>query len=307
MTSAARGHRHPRARWLLVAVTVIVLVAAPAVGTGWPPAFGALGLAALLVLPSLWAAPAFIAVLVAQIPLAAGLGVPAEGVWGALMVGKSLAVYVLVRLTAAARQLEETRALLATDATRSCRNVCASTTRCVAPSEPTWRRSPSRAPGCRPPWTRQRSPISSRTWSGARARRSPEPAGCSAGTGGSRCAPSSTRPRRCCGQPASPPGSVPQSTSPEGTEEICGRRRPGCCRRAARLLHDHRRGRRRHGPPRRQDGRVRRDDDPERRDEDAVMSSTTARPGAEPAGTARHARLLAAVVTVIFLCRRRCT
>ena len=116
VTSAARGHRHPRAGWLLVAVAVAVLIATPAVGTGWLPAFGALGLAALLVLPPRWAALVFVAVLLAQFPLAAGLGDPSDGLWGVLLVSKSLAVYVLARLTAAARQLEETRALLATDA-----------------------------------------------------------------------------------------------------------------------------------------------------------------------------------------------
>jgi two-component system, NarL family, sensor histidine kinase DesK len=116
VTSAARGHRHPRAGWLAVAVAVPVLVVAPAVGTAWLPAFGALGLAVLLVLPPRWAAPVFVAVLVAPFPLATALDWPPDGLWGAVHVSKSLAVYALVRLSAAARQLEETRALLATDA-----------------------------------------------------------------------------------------------------------------------------------------------------------------------------------------------
>ncbi len=116
VTSAARGHRHPRAGWLLVAAAVPVLIVTPVVGTTWLPAFGALGLAALLVLPPRWAALAFVAVLVAPFPVATALDSPPDGLWGAIHVSKSLAVYALVRLSAAARQLEETRAMLATDA-----------------------------------------------------------------------------------------------------------------------------------------------------------------------------------------------
>lgn len=112
----ARGSRPARAGWLLVAEALVIIAATPLTGVPWLPVYGSLGLAALIVLRPPWSVLAFAALLVAQFPLAAAFGSPGEGVLGALLASKALAVYALLWLLAAVRQLNSTRALLATEA-----------------------------------------------------------------------------------------------------------------------------------------------------------------------------------------------
>jgi hypothetical protein len=53
--------RRPRP-WTLVALAVVIVGATPITGSGWFTAFGCLGSAVLITLPSRWSIPAFVAV-----------------------------------------------------------------------------------------------------------------------------------------------------------------------------------------------------------------------------------------------------
>jgi hypothetical protein len=114
--AGARGQAVRHGRLLLLAVAVVVVAVTPWAQATWLAAYASVALCALVVLQARWGVLVVVLLLAAQVPLAAALGEPAEALFSIIMIGKSLAMYALLRLTAATRQLELDRALLAEQA-----------------------------------------------------------------------------------------------------------------------------------------------------------------------------------------------
>lgn len=115
---AVHGGRPAGAGWVLLGIAVIV-VGTTAVGVGPQTGemYGALGLAALLVLRVPWAWVCFLLAVFAPVPVTAvygaTFGFPRSDLSIVLFGFLSLAPYVLVRLVAAVRERDEARAALA--------------------------------------------------------------------------------------------------------------------------------------------------------------------------------------------------
>lgn len=108
-----RGARPPGAYWTLAAMAVIILGALPLVGLGWLWALSSLAVSALLLLPAPWSGLAFLALVLAPIPLSFVFGEGKFGAYFAFAVAWRSVPFVLVWLAGAIRELEATRQALA--------------------------------------------------------------------------------------------------------------------------------------------------------------------------------------------------
>jgi two-component system sensor histidine kinase DesK len=115
---AIRGTGRSDARWSLPLIAAAVLGAIPLVGPFWLPNLAAIGVSALLVLPTRPALVIVAAVLLAVTPIALAQDSPLSfALWftgGVLYRGTSL--FVLVQLVASMRRLQATRVALAEEA-----------------------------------------------------------------------------------------------------------------------------------------------------------------------------------------------
>lgn len=108
--------RGVRSRWALLelgAIAALTIALTPVVGVDWLGAYGALALAVLVVLPAPWSGLTSVAVVLAMFPVSAALGRPAEGMLSALLVTKAHALYAVLWMVSAVRQLHATRRELA--------------------------------------------------------------------------------------------------------------------------------------------------------------------------------------------------
>jgi two-component system sensor histidine kinase DesK len=112
-----RGSRPAGAGRTLLAMTVVILGALPFIGVGWLSALHSLAVSVLLVIRGRWSLVVFAGLVAAPIPLAIALGAPEYGPYYAVAVAwRSLALFVVIWLLDAIRQLQAARLALAEEA-----------------------------------------------------------------------------------------------------------------------------------------------------------------------------------------------
>jgi two-component system, NarL family, sensor histidine kinase DesK len=112
-----RRSRPAGAGWTLLAMTVVILGALPFIGVGWLSALDSLAVTALLVIRWRWSLVVFAGLVAAPIPLAIALGASNYGPFYAVAVAwRSLALFVVIWLVGAIRQLQAARSAIAEEA-----------------------------------------------------------------------------------------------------------------------------------------------------------------------------------------------
>lgn len=117
--AGVRGVRPAGAPWSLAAMSVVLLVATPAVGANWLPSYHVVAVSALLVLPRPWSLLVLAAAVIGQLPLALALDSPipaAASYYAVTVLWRASSVFVPIWLLGAVGQLEASRRDLAAQA-----------------------------------------------------------------------------------------------------------------------------------------------------------------------------------------------